>query len=123
MSKKVLGASLGAIILIGVIVAGILIYNNQSKTPKVVINGLVGGEKIELFENEAFKKIAQEKYHTTIEYSKSGSIEMADRDLTNMDYLFPSSQVAGELIKNKQGSLITKSETVLNSPDCLYFMG
>ena len=116
MSKKVLGASLGAIILIGVIVAGILIYNNQSKTPEVVINGLVGGEKIELFENEAFKKIAQEKYHTTIEYSKSGSIEMADRDLTNMDYLFPSSQVAGELIKNKQGSLITKSETVLNSP-------
>ena len=28
---------------------------------------------------------------------------MADRDLTDMDYLFPSSQVAGELIKNKQG--------------------
>ena len=59
MSKKLLGASLGAIILIGVIVAGILIYNNQSKTPKVVINGLVGGEKIELLENEAFKKIAK----------------------------------------------------------------
>ena len=48
MRKKVLGASLGAIILIGVIVAGILMYNNQSKTPKVVIHGLVGGEKIEL---------------------------------------------------------------------------
>ena len=59
MNKKVLGASLGAIILIGVIVAGILIYNNQSKTPEVVINGLVGGEKIELFENETFKKIAK----------------------------------------------------------------
>ena len=56
MSKKVLGASLGAIILIGVIVAGILIYNNQSKTPKVVINGLVGGEKIELFEMRHSRK-------------------------------------------------------------------
>ena len=41
---------------------------------------------------------------------------MADRDLTNMDYLFPSSQVAEELIKKKQGKLIQKSETVLNSP-------
>ena len=109
MNKKVLGASLGAIILIRVIVAGIMIYNNQSKTPKVVINGLIGGEKMELFENETFKKIAKEKYHTTIEYSKSGSIEMADRDLTNMDYLFPSSQVAEELIKNKQGEFIKKA--------------
>ena len=74
----------------------------------MVINGLVGGEKIELFENEEFKKIAQEKYNTTIKYSKSGSIEMADRDLTNMDYLFPSSQVAEELIKNKQGEKLQK---------------
>ena len=41
---------------------------------------------------------------------------MADRDLTEMDYLFPSSQVAEELIKHKQGDKITRSETVLNSP-------
>ena len=34
MNKKRLGASLGAIILIGVIVVGILIYNNQNKTPE-----------------------------------------------------------------------------------------
>ena len=116
MNKKRLGAFLGAFILIGVIVAGVLIYNHQQKTPEVVINGLLGGEKIELFENETFKKIAKEKYNTTIQYSKSGSIEMADRDVSNLDYLFPSSQVAGELIKKTHGEHITKSETVLNSP-------
>ena len=116
MNKKILGVTLGSVILIGVIVAGIMIKSNQNKTPQVTINGLIGGEKVELFENEEFKKIAKEKYHTTISFSKSGSIEMADRDLTDLDYLFPSSQVAEELIKKKQGQLITKSETVLNSP-------
>ena len=58
MNKKRLGATLGAIILLGVIVVGILIYINQNKNPEIVINGLVGGEKIELLENEKFKEIA-----------------------------------------------------------------
>ena len=66
MNKKSIGALFGAVILLVVIVAGIMIKNNQSKTPEVVINGLIGGEKVELFENETFKKIAKEKYHTTI---------------------------------------------------------
>ena len=64
MNKKSIGALFGAVILIVVIVAGIMIKNNQNKTPEVVINGLIGGEKVELFENETFKKIAKEKYHT-----------------------------------------------------------
>ena len=123
MNKKVFGVVIGIVLLVSVMVFGGIAKLNQSKEPEIVINGLIGGEKVELFESEKFKRIAKEKYHTTIQYSKSGSIEMADRDLNNMDYLFPSSQVAEELIKLKNGDLITKSETVLNSPIVLISWG
>ncbi|RDW20007.1 hypothetical protein CWR48_06780 [Oceanobacillus arenosus] len=116
MSKKTIGTLIGTILLVVVIVIGVLIYTSNERNPAITIDGLVGGEKIPLLENEKFKKIAKEKYNTTVNFAKSGSIEMADRDIAELDYLFPSSQVAEELIVMKQGEHITKSETVLNSP-------
>ena len=116
MNKKTLGALIGAILLVGVVVFAFMIKQNKEKQPDVSLNIIIGSEKVDLFENEKIKKIAKDKYHTTISYAKSGSIEMADRDLKQVDALFPSSQLAEELIKMKKGEQIKKSQTVFNSP-------
>lgn len=125
MSKKSIGVLIGVLLLLVVIVVGVVIKNGQNKsttttvksnTAPMVINGLIGSEKLGLFQDPKFQKYVLQKYNVQINATKSGSLEMADRDLTGYDYIFPSSQVAEELIKMKKGKLIKHSQTVLNSP-------
>jgi hypothetical protein len=51
---------------------------------------------------------------------KSGSIEMAERDPGQNDFLFPGSQVATEIFKASHGSAVTENQTVLRSPLVIY---
>lgn len=111
---------LGLFLLIGVIIiAGIYQFFMKNKMPEVKINGLLGGEKIGLFENDAFKKIAKDKSGLTLDYRKAGSYDMVREDSSKYDYLFPSSQLALDLYK-KNGGSYKRQEIVFNTPIVLY---
>lgn len=101
-----------AVVIVYVLASGMTVK-------QVSINGYVGGEKIGLLEDENVQKILKRKYGLSIDYSKAGSIEMMDLSQDGMDYLFPSSQVALEIYKQKYGTP-KKQETIFNTPIVLY---
>jgi len=111
---------IGIVILIVVVVASLVIYFVQKQSIQgVTIKGLVGGEKTLLLDDEYVKKILKDKYNLVLDYSKSGSLEMIN-DEKGSDFLFPSSQLALDMYKEKKGKNILKAESVLNSPLVIY---
>ena len=110
---------LGLFILAAVI--GVAYWYKGSSKPQVTIKGIVGSEKSNFLENEKVKKILREKYGLTIEYARAGSIEMVSEPAKDdIDFLWPSSQVALEIFKTTQASKLVKSELVFNSPIVIY---
>lgn len=110
----------GLVILLAVIAAvAVYCFGFARQTPTVTLNGYLGGEKIGVLEDEDIKKIMASKYHIDMNYSKAGSLEMIDLDHTGMDYLFPSSRVAGDLYKEKIGNPV-KSEIIFITPIVFY---
>ena len=68
----------------------------------VTIAGYVGGEKMELLQNEKFRRILADKYHIAIKPTKAGSIEMVSgMDLSGKDFIWPSNDFAVELFRAK----------------------
>lgn len=83
------------------------------------LNGYLGGEKINLFEDPEFNKIMLEDHNLEMDYRRSGSLDMITADATGMNYLFPSSPTALELYVKVHGKP-KQSETILNTPIVLY---
>ena len=108
------------VVLAVVVAGGVLVWRQAQPAPAeaVSVNGYLGGEKISLFEDPDFQKLA-EGAGLDISYKKAGSLAMMDADQTGMDYLFPSSQAAvayGEA----QGVKAQSTDIVLNSPIVVY---
>jgi hypothetical protein len=83
--------------------------------------GYVGGEKMAFLQNEEVQKILERRYGVKLDYAKAGSIEMVQGSIdSDIDFLWPSSQVALELFKNEHGNLLQKDEIIFNSPIVLY---
>ena len=82
------------------------------------VNGYLGGEKISLFEDEEFTKLA-EQAGLDISYRKAGSLAMMEASTEGMNYLFPSSQAAVEY-GHELGVASTSEQIVLNSPIVIY---
>lgn len=116
MKKQKLGLG---ILLAVIVLAGIYIFLQNNKKPEVKIDGLLGGEKIGLFENEVFRDDIKKNYGLTMGYRKAGSYDMVREDSSKYDYLFPSSQLALELYK-KNGGSYKKQDIVFNTPIVLY---
>src|SRR5215472_3168960 len=90
---------LGLFILAAVI--GVAWWYKGSHKPSLVIKGLVGSEKSNFLENPRVKEILDKKYGLAISYSREGSIEMVTGPVKDdIDFLWPSSQVALEIFKN-----------------------
>ncbi|MGI6118083.1 MAG: hypothetical protein ACOYBC_06790 [Bilifractor sp.] len=116
MKSKIIGLC----ILIAAIAVGCVYYFGFANRPAAAtIDGYLGGEKIGLFEDEEFTKILEKDYNLKIEYSKAGSLDMISADQSGRDYLFPSSQVALELYREKYGNP-KKSEIIFNTPIVIY---
>src|SRR5205085_1523725 len=81
--------------------------------------GYVGGEKIGLLNDDAVKKILRDKYGVGLDYTRLGSIEMVRGSSTGQDFLWPSSQIALDLYKERGGKY-SKAEILFNSPMVLY---
>lgn len=110
------------LILILVIIslgAAYLQTNMEALPNELRITGLVGGEKIGLFENKNFQNYLKDNYNLKIDYRKAGSIDMVQGDMEGLDYLFPASQMANELYKlNSRPSV--EDDIVFNTPVVLY---
>lgn len=91
----------------------------SKKVPEVSIDGLLGGEKIGLYENTVFKEGIKKEKGLTMNYHKAGSYDMVKEDSSKYDYLFPSSQLALELFQ-KNGGKYKKQDIVFNTPIVLY---
>jgi hypothetical protein len=80
----------------------------------------VGGEKMQLLQNEKIVRILAEKYHIAVNPVKAGSIDMvSDMDLTGKDFVWPSNDFTVELFKAK-GHKSRKDQIVFNSPIVIY---
>jgi hypothetical protein len=115
------GIFIGLGLFILAVVIGIAWWYRGSRKPALTIKGIVGSEKSNFLENPKVKGLLKEKYGLTIDYSREGSIEMVTGTVKDdIDFLWPSSQVALELFKNTQSARLLKSELVFNSPIVIY---
>ena len=115
------GIFIGIGIFILAAVIGIAFWFKGNQKPDLHIKGIIGSEKSNFLENEKVKKILKNKYGLTIDYSRAGSIEMVSEPVKeDIDFLWPSSQVALEIFRQTQGTKLIKSELVFNSPIVIY---
>ena len=110
---------LGILLLVAAIGFGYWYYRNEK--PEIRIKGIIGSEKSSFLENEQVKTILKKKYGIAVDYVRAGSIEMVSEEVrSETDFLWPSSQVALEIFKLKQGDKIVRSENIFNSPIVIY---
>jgi len=109
----------GILLLVGGLGVGIWYYLDEKA--EVRIKGMIGSEKSSFLENEQVKAILKKKYGIVVDYVRAGSIEMVSEETkADIDFLWPSSQVALEIFKIKQDDKIVRSENVFNSPIVIY---
>jgi len=83
------------------------------------VSGPVGGEKLGYLADPEVIKILRDKYGLAVNGFKEGSIDMVQGPTTGDDFLWPSSQVALELYKERGGAM-KRSDTVFSSPIVFY---
>jgi len=116
MKNKVIG-----IVILALIIAGGVAYKFVGIGKKQVeLKGLVGGEKLTFLQNSNVQALLSKKYGIRLNINKAGSIEMVQQaPAADLDFLWPSSEVALELYKTK-GFPLKRSEIIFNSPIVLY---
>lgn len=124
------GRIIGLVVLV-VIIVGALVYQfvlrdgagegGFRRPAEATVRGFIGSEKTGFLEDEEIRRILRARYGLTVDYSKAGSIEMIRMDeAADMDFLWPSSQVALELYKLTRPGEAVKSEVIFNSPIVFY---
>lgn len=113
----------GLVILILVIVS-VIVYSviNDSKPKEINATGLIGSEKLGLFEDQEFKDTVLKKYGLTYDVRKSGSydqVKLGTEELANYDFLFPSNDLALQVFKDR-GNKSERSDITFNTPIVLY---
>src|SRR6266542_3847964 len=83
--------------------------------PAVTVKGKLGGEKLGLIQDPEVVKILKERFGLTVDASRQGSIEMVSGSAAGQDFLWPSSQIALEIYRDK-GAKFRRAEVVFNSP-------
>lgn len=122
----------GALLGIALLVVGLVKFFDNSGGPvtpggfnpaaarPVTLTGYYGGEKSVLLLDLDIQRILHDRYKISLDAKSRGSIEMVrDTPLTSEDFLWPSSQVAVALYKERGGTMVA-AENVFNSPIVLY---
>jgi hypothetical protein len=118
-------AGLSILLVVSVIVALYMVLPDPA-TPgatepvdDITVKGIIGG-KIAFFQDPSVIEILKEKYGLTVEYKRVPSIDMVEECVDGLDYCWPSSQIAGELIGQKFAPVSLRSEIIFNSPITFY---
>lgn len=95
--------------------------SNSSSQPTniVTIKGYVGGEKLGFLADPEIQAILRDKYGVAVDGTQLGSIEMVEGPTQGLDFLWPSSQVALELYKNRGGKSVG-TDNIFASPIVFY---
>ncbi|BDI33091.1 hypothetical protein CCAX7_51420 [Capsulimonas corticalis] len=91
----------------------------QAVPAAIDVHGYIGGEKLGFLADPDVTRILKDKYGIHVDATKLGSIEMVQGQTAGQDFLWPSSQVAQELYKERGGKMV-KSDIIFNSPIVLY---
>lgn len=94
---------------------------NSGSAPaeKIVVRGRIGGEKEGFLADDQVKSLLETKYGITVQSERYGSLEMVRSTVPDQDFLWPSSQIALEIYKNRQAPY-KSSEVLLNTPLVMY---
>lgn len=92
---------------------------SRASGPAATVVGAIGGEKSGLLKDPDVRKILAERYGLTVDATPQGSIEMVQGSTQGRDFLWPSSQIALELYRQKGGKSI-KADVLFNSPMVFY---
>jgi hypothetical protein len=96
--------------------AGLLAPRGQ-----VSLNGSIGSEKAGFLDDSAVAGLLAKRFGYTVSYRKVGSIEQVQpAALAGNDFLWPSSQVALDLFREKNPDTKARSEIIFNTPIVLY---
>src|SRR5687767_12888689 len=118
-------AGLSILLVVSVIVAIFMLLPEEDATPNTVrpdditVDGIIGG-KIAFLQDPAVVSILKERYGLTVEFKRVPSIDMVKECVDGLDYCWPSSQIAGELIGQKFAPVSLRSEIIFNSPITFY---
>jgi ABC-type Fe3+ transport system substrate-binding protein len=86
----------------------------------ITLKGYVGSEKAAFLKDPQVIQILQQKFGLTLDFDQRGSLDMVkDAHAAEKDFLWPSSQVALELYKEK-GLPLARADIIFNSPVVLY---
>jgi hypothetical protein len=85
----------------------------------VTVRGTIGSEKAGLLDDESVKKLLRDKYGITVDYRRTGSINLVTANPGGQDFLWPGSQYARDLYEQAHGQP-PRSEVLFNSPIVLY---
>lgn len=123
--------SLGLLLLVTVILTIILfqyvdpggdsdpISTAPTGPDEVTVNGIFGG-KVAFMQDPAVVQFLKEKYGLTVTFKRVPSFDQIDQCVAPLDFCWPSSQTAGDLIEDQLGSAALDCETIFNSPIVLY---
>jgi hypothetical protein len=92
---------------------------NPDPPDQITATGIIGG-KVAFFQDPDIVNFLKEKYGLTVEFKRVPSIEMINQCQSGLDYCWPSSQNAGETIKDQLGTAVLGSEIIFNSPLVMY---
>lgn len=94
--------------------------NSTGDDSVILVNGYIGSEKSEFLQNPQIQQILADNYGIQVDYTSLGSIaQVTTADTTNMDFLWPSNEVALVLYEETRAGRV-KSENIFRSPIVLY---
>ena len=95
--------------------------SDATPVPRVqIITGYIGGEKEGFLQNPKIQQIMRDRYYIEVDYTRLGSIEMVTAESSQMDFLWPSNEVALQVYKDNHPGVSVKAETIFNSPIVMY---
>lgn len=127
MRNKIIGIAILLLIIGGTFAYLSLNGRNSTKSsgalpsrPVTVLKGYIGSEKEGLLSDPAVQNLLKKDFGVQLNYAKAGSIAMVEGSTKGQDFLFPSSQTALEIFKQKQPNAIAANRVEFNSPLVLY---
>ncbi|TGA97529.1 hypothetical protein E4665_11835 [Sporolactobacillus shoreae] len=125
MRNKIIGIAILLLIIGGTFAFLVLNGKNNAKGPApsktvTVLKGYIGSEKEGLLSDPAIQNLLKNDFGVQLDYAKAGSIAMVEGSTKGQDFLFPSSQTALEIFKQKQPDAIAANRVEFNSPLVLY---
>lgn len=120
-AARFIGLALLLLVAVSVVVVRQTGIGRGAPAP-IAVQGTIGSEKAMLLDDEEIRKILKDKYGLTVDYKRSGSLELVQGTAAGQDFLWPAGQYSRELY-DRNGGRTLKAETTFNSPIVMYAWG